>query len=107
MGDSLEGTENPPEPQNIALVDFTAFSNYILKAATVLLPEDDSQAEPKNLVAALDDKTNQESIRKFIGDPQVTTLFIQRNSSKGKYDSFWGELGASILFSLCDFILSG
>ncbi|KAH1007561.1 hypothetical protein HUJ04_004779 [Dendroctonus ponderosae] len=60
MGDSLEGSENTPEPQNVALVDFTAFTNYILKAATVLLPEDDSQAEPKNLVAALDDKVNQE-----------------------------------------------
>lgn len=83
MGDSLEGSENTPEPQSVALVDFTAFTNYILKAATVLLPEDDSQAEPKNLVGALDDKVNQECIRKFIGDPQVTTLYIQRNSSKG------------------------
>ncbi|XP_066142886.1 dynein heavy chain, cytoplasmic isoform X6 [Euwallacea fornicatus] len=82
MGDSLEGSENTPEAQNVALVDFTAFSNFILKAATVLLPEDESQAEPKNLVAALDDKTNQECIRKFISDPQVTTLYIQRNSSK-------------------------
>ncbi|KAL1512644.1 hypothetical protein ABEB36_002203 [Hypothenemus hampei] len=83
MGDSLEGSESlPSEPQNVALVDFTDFSNFILKAATVLLPEDDSQAEPKNLVAALDDKTNQECIRKFISDPQVSTLYIQRNSSK-------------------------
>ncbi|XP_066262861.1 dynein heavy chain, cytoplasmic isoform X1 [Euwallacea similis] len=82
MGDSLEGSENTPETQNVALVDFTAFSNFILKAATVLLPEDESQAEPKNLVTALDDKTNQECIRKFISDPQVTTLYIQRNSSK-------------------------
>lgn len=82
MGDSLEGSENTPETQNVALVDFTAFSNFILKAATVLLPEDDSQAEPKNLVAALDDKVNQECIKKFISDSQVTTLYIQRNSSK-------------------------
>lgn len=87
MGDSLEGSENTPEPQNVAVVDFTAFTNFILKAATVLLPEDDSQAEPTNLVAALDDKANQECIRKFISDPQVSTLYIQRNSSKGNHIS--------------------
>lgn len=83
MGDSLEGSEPTSETQNVAVVDFTAFTNFILKAATVLLPEDDSQAEPANLVAALDDKGNQESIRKFISDPQVSTLYVQRNSSKG------------------------
>lgn len=83
MGDSLEGSESTADTQNVAVVDFTAFTNFVLKAATVLLPEDDSQAEPANLVAALDDKGNQESIRKFITDPQVSTLYIQRNSSKG------------------------
>lgn len=83
MGDSLEGSDSAPETQNVAIVDFTAFSNFILKAATVLLPEDDGQAEPTNLNAALDDKTNQECIRKFLSDPQVQTLYIQRNSSKG------------------------
>lgn len=82
MGDSLEGSENTPETQNVAVVDFTDFTNFILKAATVLLPEDDTQAEPTNLVTALDDKANQECIRKFISDPQVATLYIQRNSSK-------------------------
>ncbi|CAH1114572.1 unnamed protein product [Psylliodes chrysocephalus] len=82
MGDSLEATETSHETQNVAVVDFTAFTNFILKAATVLLPEDDGQAEPANLVAAIDDKTNQECIRKFISDPQITTLYVQRNSSK-------------------------
>lgn len=83
MGDSLESSEASAEPQNVAVVDFTDFSNFVLKAATVLLPEEEGQAEPANLVAALDDKVNQECIRKFIGDPQVATLYIQRSSSKG------------------------
>ncbi|XP_044746185.1 dynein heavy chain, cytoplasmic isoform X2 [Coccinella septempunctata] len=82
MGDSLEASESTPEAQNVALVDFTTFKNYIIKAATVLLPEDDGQAQPINLLAALDDKINQECIRKFIGDPSVSTLYVQRNSSK-------------------------
>lgn len=83
MGDSLEGSDNTSETQNVAIVDFTAFTNYILKAASVLLPEDDSQAEPVALKAALDDKANQECIRKFLSDSQVSTLYIQRSSSKG------------------------
>lgn len=83
MGDSLESTENAPETQNVAVVDFTQFANYLRKAAAVLLPEDDPHLEPHAINAALDDKTNQECIRKFISDPQVTTLYIQRSSSKG------------------------
>ncbi|XP_050295050.1 dynein heavy chain, cytoplasmic isoform X2 [Anthonomus grandis grandis] len=89
MGDSLESREGPPESQNVqsvALVELTAFTNFILKAATVLLPEDDGQAEPRNLMAALDQENNQECIKKFISDPQVTTLYIQRNSSKDDTD---------------------
>ncbi|RZC33924.1 Dynein heavy, DHC N2, AAA 9 and/or MT domain containing protein [Asbolus verrucosus] len=81
MGDSLEGSESTPEPQNVAIVDFNAFTNFITKAATVLLPED-NQWELTNLRAALDDKVNQETIRKFLSDPQVGTLYIQRNPSK-------------------------
>lgn len=83
MGDSLEGSETTSETQNVAIVDFTAFANYILKAASVLLPEDDSQAEPVALKTALDDKANQECIRKFLSDSQVSTLYVQRSSSKG------------------------
>jgi dynein heavy chain 1 len=81
MGDSLEGSESTPEPQNVAIVDFNAFTNFITKAATVLLPED-NQWELTNLRAALDDKGNQEAIRKFLSDSQVSTLYIQRNPSK-------------------------
>ncbi|XP_025833356.1 dynein heavy chain, cytoplasmic [Agrilus planipennis] len=82
MGDSLEGTESTPEPQNVSVVDFTEFANFLRKAATVLLPEDDAQADSPALNAALEDKANQECIRKFISDAQVNTLFIQRSCSK-------------------------
>lgn len=82
MGDSLEGGENPPDSQNVGLVDFTTFANYLRKAATVLLQEDDG-LEPPALTAALEDKNTEECIRKFISDSQVSTLFIQRSSSKG------------------------
>lgn len=82
MGDSLEGSENSPDSQNVAVVDFTAFANYIRKAVTILLPEED--IVPPALNAALEDRNNQECIRKFLGDPQVSTLYLQRSSSKGR-----------------------
>lgn len=82
MGDSLDGSENTPETQNVVVVDFQDFANYMRRAATVLLPEDD--IVPPALNAALDDKVNQDCIRKFITDPQVSSLYVQRFSSKGE-----------------------
>lgn len=79
MGDSLDGSENSPEA-NAVVVDFLDFANYLRRAATVLLPEDD--VVPPALNAALEDKLNQECIRKFITDPQVSALYVQRFSSK-------------------------
>lgn len=81
MGDSLDGSENTPEAANVVMVDFQDFANYLRRAATVLLPEDD--IVPPALNAALDDKVNQDCIRKFVADPQVSSLYVQRFSSKG------------------------
>lgn len=81
MGDSLDGSENSPESQNVVVVDFQDFANYLRRAATVLLPEDD--IVPPALNTALDDKVNQDCIRKFFSDPQVSSLYVQRFSSKG------------------------
>lgn len=83
MGDSLDGSGEPsPESQNIAIVDYHAFANYLCRAVKVLSPDEDVVPPAFNL--ALEDKNNQESIRKFIGDSQIWALFIQRASSKGK-----------------------
>lgn len=81
MGDSLDGSENTPEAQNVVAVDFQDFANYLRRAATVLLPEDD--IVPPSLNSALDDKVNQDCIKKFISDPQVSALYVQRFSLKG------------------------
>lgn len=81
MGDSLDGSENAPEAQNVVVVDFQEFANYLRRAATVLLPEDD--IVPPALNTALNDKVNQDCIRKFISDPQVAALYVQRFSLKG------------------------
>lgn len=82
MGDSLDNQDVTVESQNVTIVEFNAFFNYIRKAATILLPEED--AVPPALNVALEDRTNQDCIRKFLSDPQVQALYIQRSCSKGK-----------------------
>lgn len=81
MGDSLDGSDSASEAQNVVVVEFQDFANYLRRAATVLLPEDD--IVPPALNAALDEKVNQDCIRKFISDPQVPSLYVQRFSLKG------------------------
>lgn len=81
MGDSLENQDTSVETQNATIVDYGAFVNYIRKAATILLPEED--AVPPALNIALEDKANQDCIKKFLSDSQVQALFIQRSCTKG------------------------
>lgn len=81
MGDSLENTEAAGDTQNIAIVDFQQFANYVTKAVTILLPESDSVDAPYSL--QLNERSNQECIKKFLSDPQVPALYIQRSNNKG------------------------
>lgn len=89
MGDSLENADSSVETQNVAIIDYGEFSNYLKKAATILLPEEDATAPELNI--ALDDKVNQDCIRKFLSDPQIPALYVQRICSKGKVDAIAEE----------------
>ena len=82
MGDSLENPDTSVEAvQNVTIVDYGAFANYLRKAVTILLPEED--VVPPALNKALENTDNQEKIRKFLSDSQVQALYIQRNCLKG------------------------
>lgn len=84
MGDSLDGTGEPtPETQNIPIVDYLSFTNFLRKIITILAPEEDGA--PPAFIAALEDKTHQDYIRKFIFDFQVWALCIQKCSAKGNF----------------------
>lgn len=83
MGDSLDGSGEPsPESQNVAVIEFTAFASYLRKAVTVLLPDEDVIPPAFNM--ALEERYHQDCIRKFLGDSQVSSLYVQRSSTKGK-----------------------
>lgn len=87
MGDSLESHGvSAADTQNVAVVEYGAFANYLRKAATILLPEDDENFVPPALNLALEDRSNQDAIKKFLADPQIQALYIQRTSTKGKSD---------------------
>ena len=85
MGDSLENIDQSidNQQQTVAIVDHKAFCNYLRKAILVLF--DDEEVNSSKLEEALDEnRSNQECIKKFLSDPQVQTLYIQKSSTKGK-----------------------
>lgn len=83
-GDSLDPAADTSvvDIQNVSIVEYDNFANYIKKAVTILLPED--ECVPPALSNALDDPDNQEKVKKFLSDPQCQALYIQRTCSKGK-----------------------
>lgn len=90
MGDSLETTDSSTaDAQSVSHVEYDAFANYIRKVIQIFF---DEEFIPPAFNFALEDRSTQECIRKFISDPQVQALFIQRCSSKGKCKKFSNQL---------------
>lgn len=89
MGDSLETIDQSIDTtqESVAVVDHKAFCNYLRKALAILF--DDEEQNSSKLEEALDDnRSHQECIKKFLSDPQVQTLFIQKSSIKGEQPKF-------------------
>jgi dynein heavy chain 1, cytosolic len=83
MGDSLDNADQQSDVQNIVIVDYSAFANYLRKVVLILLPDEDNGVVPPSLNSALDDGKNQDCIRKFLNDPQIQALYVQRSCLKG------------------------
>lgn len=85
MGDSLENIDQSIDSQQtVAIVDHKAFCNYLRKAILVLFDDEDNLISSKLEEALDENRSNQECIKKFLSDPQVQTLYIQKSSNKGK-----------------------
>lgn len=86
MGDSLETIDQQSidtQQQNVSVVDQKAFCNYLRKCVHLFFDEEEENST--KLEEALDEnRLHQECIKKFLSDPQVQTLFIQKASYKGK-----------------------
>lgn len=89
MGDSLDNIDQSIDTTQdiVSIADHKSFCNYLRKAILVLF--DDDQINSSKLDEALDDnRGHQECIKKFLSDPQVQTLYIQKSSTKGKTGNF-------------------
>ncbi|XP_022254854.1 cytoplasmic dynein 1 heavy chain 1-like [Limulus polyphemus] len=84
--------QQPPVPQAVTVVELPILVKYIKRVVPVLL-EDDDIIHPA-LETSLLEKINQECMKKFIADPQVRALFIQRSSSKDEEEV--GEAGGEV-----------
>jgi dynein heavy chain 1, cytosolic len=85
MGDSLENIDQSidTQQQSVSIVDHKQFCNYLRKAILILF--DDEFGSSSKLEEALDEnRGNQDCIKKFLSDPQVQTLYIQKSSTKGE-----------------------
>lgn len=83
MGDSLETSDTSgTDAAHVVIVDESAFTNYIRKTIQIFFEE---EFIPQSFNIALEERSTQECIRKFLSDPQVQSLYIQRCSSKGNF----------------------
>lgn len=85
VADPAQGEED----QSVAVVEFIPFLNYLRKVVSIHLHEEVAAAPP-SLAAAIEDRNNQDCIKKFISDPQVSSLVVQKCSNKGKRN--WAPL---------------
>lgn len=65
--------------QNVA--DASVLQKHIRKLVPLLL-EDGGEA-PASLETALEEKSTVEQMRKFLSDPQIHTVLVERSSLKG------------------------
>ena len=72
----------------ITVADYQAFSDYLTKFVPVLLDAD--YLSLQEFDKCLNEKLNVESIKKFMSDPQVRSLVIQKNLTKDEEESEQG-----------------
>ena len=65
-----------------SLMEVSSFANYLRRVVPVLL--EDVEDTPVGLVTTLKDKSSVDLMKKFIGDPQLPVLLIQRLTTKGR-----------------------
>ncbi|VEL20256.1 unnamed protein product [Protopolystoma xenopodis] len=84
MADSaVESSPAPIQPE-VTVSDPTAFTKYLLKTTCCLMDESDDSIVL--LHEALNDQNSLDSIKKFISDPQIHVLVIQKISGRDEED---------------------
>ena len=77
-----EETSDPQQGSTQTVIEVSAFANYLRRVVPVLL--EDADDTPRSLVSALKEKGALDCMKKFLSDPQIPVLFVQRNTTKGE-----------------------
>lgn len=91
------GTEENSGTMEVSAVQTVADTSVLQKHIRKLVPlllEDGGEA-PASLETALEEKSAVEQMRKFLADPQLHTILVERSALKG---TSWQKRLASCLF---------
>ncbi|ESP05087.1 hypothetical protein LOTGIDRAFT_151884 [Lottia gigantea] len=80
MADTQPAPPPAEEPPALSVAETASFTQYLRRIVPVLLEDEDPSL--KSLDAAFADKNHVESVKKFLSDPQVSALLVQRASTK-------------------------
>jgi len=89
MADSGDSEAPVPEAQTVAVSDVGKFAGYLRRAVPVLL--EDAEDTPEAFAAALDERAVVDTMRRFLADPQVPVLLVQRLSVKGSINQSFNQ----------------
>eukprot|EP00105_Crassostrea_gigas_P045649 XP_019929797.1 PREDICTED: cytoplasmic dynein 1 heavy chain 1 isoform X11 [Crassostrea gigas] len=84
-----------------ATAELSDFAEYLLRIVPALMEDKDSS--PPQLKTTIFEKSTSENIKKFLGDPQIPVLLIQRSSTKDESEEVGegdGEAPAVYTFSV-------
>ena len=81
MADAGDGKASDHPAQTVAVSDLGKFVVYLRRAVPMLL--EDAKDTPEAFAAALDERAAVDCMRRFLGDPKVPVMFVQRHSAKG------------------------
>jgi hypothetical protein len=80
---SSSNSSGSSSSNNVVVADINAFTKYLKQVIPVLL--DSSNVNNVEFDKVLNEKSSVECIKKFIGDPQVRSLMIQKLLAKGEF----------------------
>lgn len=81
----------------VAVAEVSDFCRYLSRAGGLLLAGDEDSARGA-LLSALQDRAASECVRKFISEPQVPCLYLQRATPKG--------LSNTVIVTICAYFFS-
>jgi len=64
-----------------SIIEVSTFANYLQRVIPVLL--EDVEDTPEGLMICLKERPTVEIMKRFLGDPQLPVLFVQRQTVKG------------------------